>query len=277
MKKVLAVLIALAMLVTFASATTQFDYIKDVYIDPNHFAQLPAGYSVSDGQYSSIKMVAQPDGVATSQSAYSKLEVGTSVTAVSSGSGNIGDSYVQNALVTQIAGTTEGVSKQLIYQNGEIYVGNKPVVYDAQNPNCPWEVQNWAGYSRDQGAVFSGDLDCTDKSFTVVFNDDQTAPEAKVKFMDGLYLTEDMADDMAVQVGVTSGASLGEAFGGMSAGAEVTFLPQQALSQDDMTDMSFEAGFYAGGMADLSSADKVWVNFDPVVTSTGDKKFTWEF
>jgi len=275
MKKILAVLVALAMLVTFASATTQFDYIKKVYIDPNHFAELPTGWSITDAQYTFLKMVAQPDGTVSSQSAYSKLEVGGSQTL----DGHTVDAYVKNGLQTAIVGDTDGVSKQLIYQNGEVYYGSKPVTYDAQNPNCPWEFQNWAGYSRDQGAVFSGDLDCPTKTFTVIFNDDNANPQASVKFGEHS-LVENMADDMAVQVGATGdGVSLGEAFGGMSAAAEATYFPQQALSQIPMTDMDFEASFYAGGMADLGCADSVFVDFNPSGISGvgGSKKFTWDF
>jgi hypothetical protein len=275
MKKVLAVLVALAMLVTFASATTQFDYIKTVYIDPNHFATLPAGYSITDAQYSMIKMVAQPDGQISSQSAYSKVEVGTSQTT----DGHTVDAFVKNGLQTSIVGDTDGVSKQLIYQNGEVYYGSKPVVYDAQNPPATWQFQNWAGYSRDQGAVFSGDLDCPTKTFTVIFNDDNSNPQASVKFGDHT-LVESMSDDMAVQVGATGdGVSLGEAFGGMSAAAEATYFPQQALSQIPMTDMDFEASFIAGGMADLGCEDKVFVDFNPANINGvgGSKTFTWDF
>jgi len=265
MKKVLAVLVALAMLVTFASALDQFDYIKKVYIDPTRFEQLPAGYSLQDAQYSFLKMTSTDtsgdktvyDGLG--QSAYSTVQMGTSPTTITG--------YTENALSTSVTGTVvSDVTKQLIWQNGEIYQGTKPVTYDPQAGACEWKFDSWAGYERDQGAVLSGDIqDCKNPTFTVNFLD---TPDEETK-VDGLH--EDYIKEYgtnAIDIGGMdySTTSLLEAYAGQSPSAEIRHYPMQEPSLTDYTDIDFEATYFAGGKADIdpysrTNDGRVFVDF----------------
>jgi len=289
MKKILALLVALAMLVTYAAALEEFDYIKKYYIDPNKFAQLPGGYEIVDGQYSMIKMVSdltpgdqQPS---LSKSAYSDLTIGSL-----SGNTVTENAFIRNALSTAVTGkVVSDVTKQLIYQNGEAYYGMKPYNYDPQNPVKGYDT--WAGYSLDQGAVLSGDIqDCTTPSYTVNF---KNLDGKEVIVGTGLganfdtTLKMDLVDqwngnNYIVVRGPTSDTadfSLGEAYAGQRSSAEVMHFPQSELSMTDHTDLTFEAGYFAGGLADLGPGEtkdangayaKAEVLFDQL-----DSKFNW--
>jgi len=291
MKKILALLVALAMLVTYAAALEEFDYIKKYYIDPNKFAQLPGGYEIVDGQYSMIKMVSdltpgdqQPT---LSKTAYSDLTIGS----LDNANNVVQNAFVRNALSTAVTGkVVSDVTKQLIYQNGEAYYGMKPYNYDPQNPVKGYDT--WAGYSLDQGAVLSGDIqDCTTPSYTVNFKnlagDEATVGTNLASNFDTI-LHMDLVEmgwgpqNFIKISGPTSDYadfSLGEAYAGQRSSAEVMHFPQSELSQVDHTDLTFEAGYFAGGLADLGPGDcktqdnaynRASVSFDQL-----DSKFSW--
>jgi len=295
MKKILAVLVALAMLSTFAMAGDEWDYIKKVYVDPNKFASLPAGYEIVDGQYSFLKMVSDdtsghPTGVGDfstywapgtlNEKAYSRLEFGGDGATASTV-----NAYVVNNLATSVTGKVmSDVTKQLIYQNGEAYYGMKPVTYDPQLPVSDPKFDSWAGYSRSQGAVLSGDIrDCKTPGFTVDFLASPTGENALV----GIALnpafnptvhewqTPVRGNDMQVTVfgdDTNANFALGEAFAGMEASAEARHYPQQTLSGIENTKMDFEASFFGGGYADMPANTKVGVDF-----SLLDSKIEWKW
>jgi hypothetical protein len=291
MKKILALLVALAMLVTYATALEEFDYIKKYYIDPNRFAQLPGGYEIVDGQYSMIKMVSdltpgdqQPT---LSKSAYSSLTIGGDAATLTTP-----NAFIQQGLSTAVTGkVVSDVTKQLIYQNGEAYYGIKPYSYDPQNPVKGYDT--WAGYSLDQGAVLSGDIqDCTTPSYTVNFKnlagDEATVGTSVASTFDTILHMDLVEAGFGPQnfikvSGPTSDVadfSLGEAYAGQRSSAEVMHFPQSELSMTDHTDLTFEAGYFAGGLADLGPGDEKLsdtgaYNKATVDFSQLDSKFSW--
>jgi hypothetical protein len=257
MKKLLALLVMAVLSISAASAV---EY-------PAWWEKMGAGESLTLGSYSTINAYADEGPGFDAKTATTNYVVNQEGTPAIS---------MVNSITTKSTGDQQSeVYRQLLSQTGSASVYQAPdPVYDSECPTC--KITQVEAFEQEQVALFSGDLDCPDKTFGATFSNNNVIGDAAP----GNELHQTSGSDSAQVFGYGYDVNIIEAYAGQTTSGslvETSCTVPGSVDPAVTVKMSGAASLFAGfdnAIVDDGNGNEDYIKVQ-LSNGNGDK-FWWE-